>query len=119
MVDNMNDIESKVVDWYQDNWNKPVFPFFWKRPVLTPETSLSTGKHPWIADDAMDILDDYFSRFQVNRDNFNFNKYWPNENTFMPLNFLRPKNNKWRWTEPEPLTLNMLIESAKAGRWIY
>ena len=57
--------------------------------------------------------------FHVDKGNFSFNKYWPNEEIFMPLNFLRSKENKWQWIEPEPLTLNMLVESAKAGYWLY
>ncbi|EIW9159309.1 DUF1493 family protein, partial [Klebsiella pneumoniae] len=43
----------------------------------------------------------------------------PNEEVVLPLNFLRSKDNKWEWIEPEPLTLKMLVESAKAGRWLY
>ncbi|MCW1877327.1 DUF1493 family protein [Erwinia sp. INIA-01] len=111
-------IQQQVMAWYDENWNSRVFPFF-KRPMLTLETSLSTGKYPWSADDAMDILEDYFSRFSVDRQTFAFHSYWPNEETFIPINFLRSKENKWQWLEPKPLTLNMLVESAKAGRWLY
>lgn len=111
-------IEMQVINWYNDNWNGRVLPFF-RKPVLTLETSLSTGKYPWADEDAKDILDEYFNRFNVDREKFSFIKYWPNEEVFMPLNFLRSKDNKWTWIEPEPLTLKMLVESAKAGRWLY
>lgn len=110
--------QRQVMAWYDENWNSRVFPFL-KRPTLTLETSLSTGKYPWADDDAIDILDDYFMRFSVKRQNFTFHRYWPNEETFIPINFLRSKENKWQWVEPKPLTLNMLVESAKAGRWLY
>ncbi|WP_174500633.1 DUF1493 family protein [Escherichia coli] len=117
----MNDsdnIEQQVMNWYKENWNGRVFPFF-RKPSLTLETSLSTGKYPWADEDAIEILDDYFGKFNVERKNFTFGKYWPNEEVVLPLNFLRSKDNKWEWIEPEPLTLKMLVESAKAGRWLY
>ncbi|MBV8041919.1 DUF1493 family protein [Pluralibacter sp.] len=117
-MNNSVDIEKQVMDWYQKNWNKPVFPFF-RRPVLTMETSLSTGEYPWANVDAQEILESFFSEFRVEKRGFSFIKYWPNEETFMPLNFLRPKNEKWHRTEPVPLTLKMLVESAKAGHWLY
>lgn len=104
--------------WYHENWNGRVLPFF-KRPVLTLEASLSTGKYPWADEEAIELLEEYFNTFHVDKGNFLFNKYWPNEEIFMPLNFLRSKENKWQWIEPEPLTLNMLVESAKAGYWLY
>lgn len=110
--------ERQVMRWYQENWNGRVLPFF-KKPQLTLETSLSTGRYPWTDEDAIDILKDYFIQFNVDKRNFSFNKYWPNEEIFLPLNFLRSKENKWKWIEPEPLTLKMLVESAKAGYWIY
>ncbi|WP_133459776.1 DUF1493 family protein [Scandinavium goeteborgense] len=117
MSDSEN-IEQQVMDWYNENWNGRVFPFF-KRPALTLDTSLSTGKYPWADEDAIDILGKYFEKFQVDNKDFSFNKYWPNEETFMPLNCLRSKENQWQWVEPEPLTLKMLVESAKAGHWLY
>lgn len=117
-MNNSENIEQQVMSWYNDSWNGRVFPFFMK-PVLTLETSLSTGKSPWADEDAIEILDEYFTKFQVDRKNFSFRKYWPNEEVFMPLNFLRSKENKWTWIEPEPLTLEMLVESAKTGYWLY
>lgn len=117
----MNDsknTEQQVLNWYRERWNGRVLPFF-RKPAVTLETSLSTGKYPWAGEDASEILDDYFARFQVDRKNFLFRKYWPNEEVFMPLNFLRSKENKWRWIEPEPLTLKMLVESARTGHWLY
>lgn len=117
-MNNFHDIEKQIMEWYDQNWNVRVFPFF-KKPVLTMDTSLSTGKYPWVGEDAVKILDDYFHRFNVDRKNFLFARYWPNEEVFLPLNFLRSRKNKWRWIEPKPLTLKMLVESAKAGYWLY
>jgi len=117
----MNDpdsIENKILSWYQKNWNGPVFPFF-KRPILTLDTSLSSGKYLWSDEDAEEILEEYFDKFKVDKRDFSFRKYWPNEEVFMPLHFLRTKSKKWKWLEPEPLTLRMLAESAKTGYWLY
>lgn len=110
--------ENAVFSWYDENYNLPVFPRF-KKPTLTLATSLSTGKHPWSCDDAVDILNAYFEKFQIDKRDFCFIKYWPNEETFMPLNFLRKKENRYHYVEPEPLTLDMLVKSANAGYWLY
>ncbi|MDU1571864.1 MAG: DUF1493 family protein [Pantoea sp.] len=117
-MSDLHDFEKQVMDWYESKWNGRVLPFF-KKPALTIETSLSTGKYPWANEDAIEIVDDYFRRFNVDRKNFSFVKYWPNEEVILPLNFLRSKEHKWRWIEPESLTLKMLAESAKAGYWLY
>ncbi|RPE04478.1 DUF1493 family protein [Candidatus Pantoea deserta] len=117
-MSDLHDFEKQVMDWYENNWNGRVLPFF-KKPALTIETSLSTGKYPWANEDAIEIVDDYFRRFNVDRKNFSFVKYWPNEEAIPPLNFLRSQEHKWRWVKPEPLTLKMLAESAKAGCWLY
>lgn len=114
----MNITDAQVLAWYQERRNKPLFLSF-KRPTLTLETSLSTGDYPWCWEDGEDILVEYFDKFHVDKGNFSFIKYWPNEGVFMLLNFLRSKDKKRKWTEPKPLTLKMLAESAKAGRWLY
>jgi hypothetical protein len=114
----MSSTDAEVLAWYQERWNKPLFLSF-KRPTLTLETSLSTGDYPWCWEDGEDILVEYFAKFHVDQGNFIFTKYWPNEGVFMLLNFLRSKDKKRKWTEPKPLTLKMLAESAKAGRWLY
>ncbi|AIR61366.1 DUF1493 family protein [Cedecea neteri] len=115
---NSDDVEQQVLNWYQEKWNVRVFPFFRKQRISL-DTSLSTGKYPWSCEDAEEILEDYFTHFNVNKEGFSFIKHWPNEEVFLPLNFLRSKEKKWKWIEPEPLTLRMLVESAKAGYWIY
>jgi hypothetical protein len=111
-------VGQRVMEWYQKDYNGPIFPTF-KRQIITLETSLSSGEYPWADEDAIDILDEYFSLFHVDKRDFTFRKYWPNDETFVLFNFLRSKKNKRYWIEPEPLTLGMLVESAKAGYWLY
>lgn len=109
--------ESAVLEWYDNNYNsKPLFSR--ERPELTLETSLSTGKYPWARETGDEIMKDYFERFNVDNSEFDFIAYWPYEKGLLP-NFLRPKSHKVPNVEPKPLTLRMLIESAKAGRCLF
>ncbi|WP_409522235.1 DUF1493 family protein, partial [Pseudescherichia sp.] len=113
----VNDIEKAVTEWYDATYNsKPLFAK--NRPGLTPETSLSTGKYPWARETGDEIMKDYFQRFNVDSSRFNFLSYWPYEKGMLP-NFLRPTSQRVPEVQPKPLTLQMLIESAKAGRWLY
>ncbi|VEI62283.1 DUF1493 family protein [Serratia rubidaea] len=110
-------IEEAVLEWYESTYNtKPLFAK--SKPVLTLETSLSTGKYPWARETGDEIMQDYFERFKVDSRDFNFLTYWPYEKGLWP-NFLRPKFQKVPDVEPKPLTIQMLVESARAGRWIY
>ncbi|KFK97548.1 MULTISPECIES: DUF1493 family protein [unclassified Serratia (in: enterobacteria)] len=106
----------EVFEWYDSKWNLPT-PFSKKRP-LTIDTSLSTGRHPWAREEGDLIMNEFFDKFSVKRAGFDFLKYWPYERGFIP-NFLLPKSQRVYYIEPEPLTITMLIESAKAGRWLY
>ncbi|WP_029684636.1 DUF1493 family protein [Tatumella saanichensis] len=114
----MDNRQQQIIDWYNENWNMRLLPFF-KKPVITPDTSLSTGNYPWVREDAEEILCHYFTFFNVERRGFTLALYWPNEEVFMPLNILRAENRKWKWKQPKPLTLKMLAESASAGYWLY
>ncbi|QCA05674.1 DUF1493 family protein [Pantoea vagans] len=110
-------MESAVLEWYDNNYNsKPLFAK--NKPELTLETSLSTGKYPWARETGDEIMNDYFERFSVDSSEFDFLAYWPYEKGFLP-NFLRPKSQKLPDVEPKPLTIHMLVESAKAGRWLF
>ncbi len=112
-----DDIETAVMEWYNETYNsKPLFAK--TKPVLTLDTSLSTGKYPWARETGDDIMNDYFARFSVDSTSFNFLSYWPYEKGLVP-NFLRPKSQKVPDVEPKPLTIRMLAESAKAGKWLY
>lgn len=112
-----NKIESAVLEWYNRNYSfKPLFSK--NKPELTLETSLSTGKYPWAREAGDEIMNEYFELFNVDNNEFDFLAYWPYEKGLWP-NFLRPKSYKIPDVEPKPLTIHMLVESAKAGRWLY
>jgi len=113
----VSDIEKAVFEWYEKNYNtKPLFAK--SKPALTPETSLNAGKYPWARETGDEIMKDYFQRFDVDSSNFNFISYWPYEKGLLP-NLLRTKAHKIPELKPKLLTIQMLIESAKAGRWLY
>ncbi|MBT0728736.1 DUF1493 family protein [Rosenbergiella nectarea] len=110
-------IQDAVLEWYDKYYNvKPLFSK--KKPQLTLDTSLSTGKYPWARETGDDILNDYFKRFNVESSAFDLLLYWPYEKGFLP-NVLRPLSQKIPDVPPKPLTLRMLVESAKAGRWLF
>lgn len=113
----VRDIETAVLRWYETAYNtKPLFAK--TTPILTPETSMNTGKYPWARETGHEIMQSYFQRFTVDSTGFNFITYWPYEKGILP-NWLRPKSQKVPEVSAKPLTLGMLIESAKAGRWLY
>lgn len=63
-------------------------------------------------DDAEGLMDEYFSRFRVQKGNFSLKNYYP------PLMFSWNPFKKQIVDIPE-FTVAMLIESAKAGYWLY
>lgn len=62
-------------------------------------------------------MEEYFGKFKVDPAGFDFVKYWPVEASgFSVFALCRCGNDE---DEPLPLTLNMLAESARAGKWLY
>lgn len=70
-------------------------------PTLTIDSSLN---HMMKIDEeeAYDLLDKIFTRFNIDNAGFDFSYYFSRENK-----------------ATKPLTINMLIESAKSERWLY
>ena len=66
----------------------------------------------FVPEDAHDFLSDLFAHFEIEHSNFDGRNYFEYE---YPVWQKRPM------PEPEikPLTVAMIIESAKAGRWLY
>jgi hypothetical protein len=83
-----------------------------KKVELTPETDLDTD----LSIDELeveDLMNDFFKKFNVERGNFKIETYYPPE----PFSW-----NPFKKLPPIPVpdfTIGMLIESAKAGRWLY
>ena len=63
--------------------------------------------------EAEDLMDDFFTIFNINKGNFKIETYYPD----VPVSW-----NPFKKVPPIPVpdfTIGMLIESAKAGRWLY
>ena len=63
--------------------------------------------------EAEDLMDEFFKEFNVDRGNFNINTYYPDE----PFSWNPFK--KFPVVMVPDFTIGMLIESAKAGKWLY
>ncbi|WP_127849989.1 DUF1493 family protein, partial [Enterobacter cloacae] len=86
--------------------------FKFKKVELTPETDLDTDLSLDELE-AGELMDKFFDAFKVERGNFKIETYYPDQ----PVSW-----NPFKKTEPTPVpdfNVGMLIESAKAGRWLY
>jgi len=105
-----------IIDWYNERFNQPGF-FSKKRWPVTINTSLSTGDYVWACETGDDIMKEYFDKFKVDPVNFDFEKYWPAEASgFSIFAFCSCGGD---YEEPIPLTLQMLADSARAGKWLF
>ncbi|MBK0095092.1 DUF1493 family protein [Erwinia sp. S63] len=83
-----------------------------KMVELKPETDLDFDLDIDVAE-LEDLMAAYFQQFDVKPENFDINVYIPEA----PFSL-----NPFKKTEPVAVpdfTIGMLIESAKAGRWLY
>jgi hypothetical protein len=83
-----------------------------KQRLLTSETDLDTDMQLDVSE-AEDLMEEYFKEFQVDRGHFKIETYYPDE----PFSW-----NPFKKFPPIPVpdfTIGMLIESAKAGKWLY
>ncbi|ATA20773.1 uncharacterized protein DUF1493 [Gibbsiella quercinecans] len=91
--------------------------YLFKKPTLTHETDLDSDLN-LEDDEALALMEEFFSTFSVDKGNFSIKTYYPPD---PPLSVVL---NPFKKTEPVPVpvpdfTIGMLIESAKAGRWLY
>lgn len=107
MVDNIEQRVYELVRPYAGVY------LFSSEPVeLTLESDLDTDLD--LEDlDASDLIDTFFRELHVQRGNFKIETYYPD----IPFSW-----NPFKKTEPVPVpafTIGMLVESAKAGKWLY
>lgn len=86
--------------------------FMFKQVALTPKTDLDTDLS---LDDleAGELMDKFFEEFQVERGSFKIETYYPD----VPVSW-HPFKKAAPVSVPD-FNIGMLIESAKAGRWLY
>ncbi|CNE57920.1 DUF1493 family protein [Yersinia mollaretii] len=89
--------------------------YLFKKKELTPATDLDSDLH-LEDDEAQALMDDFFTRFSVDRGSFSITTYYPPE---PPLSDLLNPFSKSDIPQVPDFTIAMLIESAKAGRWLY
>lgn len=109
MVDNI-DIEQRVYELVRPYAGSYLFNI--KKVELTPGTDFDTdlGLDEL---ETVELMEKFFKEFDVGRGKFKVETYYPN----VPVSW-----NPFKKTEPVPVpdfTIGMLIESAKAGRWLY
>ncbi|MDY0768592.1 MULTISPECIES: DUF1493 family protein [Serratia] len=87
-----------------------------RSPEITPDSDIDADiGMDWA--DAEGLMEDFFEKFSVDKGDFNIKTYYPDPPMGILLKnlFRREKN----LPEVPQFTVNMLIESAKAGRWLY
>lgn len=82
-----------------DGWS--IIPLFQKK--WTVKTDIDTDLH-FEREEAEELMSDFFIQFNVSRGDFNIDTYYPTSEQL---------------TQVPDFTLEMLINSAKAGRWLY
>ncbi len=83
-----------------------------RQKLLNADTDIDTDMLLDV-DEAEEFMEEFFKEFSVDRGNFNINVYYPDE----PFSW-----NLFKKSTPIPVpdfTIGMLIESAKAGKWLY
>lgn len=83
-----------------------------KQRLLTAETDFDTDMLLDI-DETEELMEEFFKEFLVARGNFNIKTYYPDE----PFSWNPFK--KFPAIPVPDFTIGMLIESAKAGKWLY
>lgn len=105
----MRDVETEVLKFVTDEL----------RCQVDADSSLNTGEHATVPEDIYEMMDKYAETFNVDCSLICWRCYFPQVVLpFLP-NKILPERLKSDRHKAEPFTVNMLIESAKAGRWIY
>lgn len=100
----------------EDQVRELIKKYFWE---MDDHCSLSTGRDCVLPEEASDFFTEYFRELNIDYGAFEFNKYFPNEGIWFLPNIILPDYMKTDHHQPSPLTVQMLIASAKAGRWLY
>lgn len=89
--------------------------YLFKKKELTPSTDLDSDLR-LEDDEALALMDDFFTTFNVDRGSFSITTYYPPE---PPLKHLLNPFRKNDIPQVPDFTIGMLIASARAGRWLY
>lgn len=113
----MVNIEEEVFDLISLYAGTPLFSRKLKLSLATDlDTDLHLGK-----EEAEELMNHFFKKFNVKPMKFDINIYYPEESSHFLSDFLAIFLPSPKYTSiPVPdFTIAMLIESAKAGHWLY
>jgi len=103
----MRDIGKEIIDFIDQEYNPKKYFLFGPKRTITLDTSIRDDLK-LVFEDSEELLQEYFKRWNVDSDGFEI------------LNYLNPEYLGSKEPDPhKPLTVGMLIESAKAGHWLY
>jgi len=92
----MRDIEKEIINFIDQEYNPKKYFIFGPKRTITLDTSIRDDLK-LVFEDSEELLKEYFK-----------------------LNYLNPEYLGSKEPDPhKPLTVGMLVESAKAGRWLY
>lgn len=107
-MDILLNIEHEILSFIKRNYSRKKFLLWGHVNPVTLETDLRQDLKV-IYEDAGDLFTYFFHNWKVDFANFSIDKY------FSPEYLGSALPNK----PLEPITVGMLVESAKAGRWLY
>ncbi|ELQ6220409.1 DUF1493 family protein [Cronobacter turicensis] len=89
--------------------------YLFGKPELTEQTDLDVDLQ-LDDDEALALMEDFFTTFGVARGNFSITTYYPPD---PPLSVLLNPLRKREIPQVPFFTIGMLIDSARARRWLY
>ncbi|MGK3122981.1 DUF1493 family protein [Candidatus Pantoea formicae] len=89
--------------------------YLFKQKTLTPQIDIDSDLN-FEREEAQALMAEFFTEFAVEPGSFAIETYYPNEPSLVQI--LNPFHKREVPVVPD-FTLGMLIESAKAGRWLY
>lgn len=89
--------------------------YLFKQKMLAPQIDIDTDLN-FEREEAQALMEEFFLEFSVDRGNFLIETYYPDESSLAAI--LNPFNKREVPVVPD-FTLGMLIESARAGRWLF
>ena len=99
--------ENEILQYITEKYSE------WRRPV---DKGWTFQEHfNLVTDELGEMLIDLFTRYGISYDNFNLDNYFEPELPWWWFRLRREYKNKVY----KPLTVEMIIESAKAGKWLY
>ena len=99
--------ENEILDYITEKYSE------WREPVSKDWTFQEHFN--LVTDELGEMLIDLFTRYGISYNNFNLDNYFEPELPWWWFRLRREYKNKVY----KPLTVEMIIESAKAGRWLY